>query len=49
MVLNSLSGKMAFEELQCKLADKLHETGREITRQQVLKELEHKELDHNIH
>ncbi|WP_425059188.1 hypothetical protein SCACP_38660 [Sporomusa carbonis] len=39
MVLNSLSGKMGFEEFQRKLADKLHEVGREITNQ-VLEELD---------
>ncbi|WP_425057888.1 ISLre2 family transposase ISAmde2 [Sporomusa carbonis] len=39
MVLNSLSGKMGFEEFQRKLADKLHEVGREITKQ-VLEELD---------
>lgn len=40
MVLSSLSGGMNFEEFQRKLANKLHEVGREITKQ-VLEELDH--------
>lgn len=39
MVINSLSGKMNFSEFQEQLADKLNETGREITRQ-VLEEMD---------
>jgi hypothetical protein len=39
MVINSLSGKMNFNEFQEQLAEKLNETGREITRQ-VLEEMD---------
>ncbi|MDR9786719.1 MAG: UPF0236 family protein [Peptococcaceae bacterium MAG4] len=39
LVIKNLSGKMNFSEFQDQLADKLNETGREITRQ-VLEEMD---------
>ncbi|MDR9786655.1 MAG: hypothetical protein RJR37_05215 [Peptococcaceae bacterium MAG4] len=49
LVIKNLSGKMNFSEFQDQLADKLNETGREITRQ-VLEEMDRqiKEKELNV-